>query len=146
MRDHARRPLEVQKKIMDFTVTVISSLVHLSFSPSVLASSFPSKSQRTNFPFAHLTGLLFSRSWHHVTLNLDTVLIHVTLSLDTGTPLHSSILLETFTFTYRSIIEPPRHSPQHHVYLLHDYMCFALRGFYLIDPALSQNIWLSADF
>ena len=30
--------------------------------------------------------------------------------------------------------------------LLRDYMCFALRGFYLIHPALSQNNWLQAEF
>ena len=124
--------------------SVISSLVHLyvltssHVITSVLASSFPSKLQHiishhfTSFPSSefHLTCSFIYRAISRLHL-LDTSRLH---------------LLDTCSTLARLLIARSSSLYVIRIYLLHDYMCFALRGLYLIHPALSQNNWLQAEF
>ena len=119
---------------------VISSLtvLYILTSSSVLASSFPSKLQHiishhfTSFPSSefHLTCSFIYRAISRLHL-LDTSRLH---------------LLDTCSTLARLLIARSSSLYVTRIYLLHDYMSFASRGFYLIHPALSQNNWLQAEF
>ena len=92
-------------------------------------------------------------STHHNFISFPTPEFHLTCSfiyrassrlhlLDTSR-LH---LLDTCSTLARLLIARSSSLYVIRIYLLHDYMCFALRGLYLIHPALSQNNWLQAEF